>query len=38
MQFLNKRIYMNEILNSTGMIIANGVIGRIHMANSSIFF
>lgn len=35
MQFLNKRYYFNELIDTTGMILTSGVIGRAHMANSS---
>ncbi|KAI6199874.1 Ectonucleotide pyrophosphatase/phosphodiesterase C27A7.1 [Aphelenchoides besseyi] len=35
MQSLNKRIYLNEQLDITGAITVNGVIGQIHVGNSS---
>lgn len=38
MQVLNKRIYLNELLNTTGMLVTNGVVGRIHVVNSCIFY
>lgn len=35
MQFLNKRFFLNELIDTSGMLFANGVIGRAYMANSS---
>uniref|UniRef100_A0A914EIC5 Uncharacterized protein n=1 Tax=Acrobeloides nanus TaxID=290746 RepID=A0A914EIC5_9BILA len=35
MQPLNKRVYVDEILDSKGLIVANGVVGRIYTANST---
>jgi len=35
MKFLNKRVYLNETIDTSGMVVANGVVGRIHMANST---
>lgn len=37
MQFLNKRLYADELINTAGMIVASGAVGRIHLGNSSWF-
>uniref|UniRef100_A0A7E4ZZ53 NUC domain-containing protein n=1 Tax=Panagrellus redivivus TaxID=6233 RepID=A0A7E4ZZ53_PANRE len=36
MQFLHKKVFVDRTVDINGMIVANGVIGRIHMANSTI--
>lgn len=38
MQVLNNRIYVDELINSKGMLVANGVVGQIHMLNSCNLF
>uniref|UniRef100_A0A915DIR1 Extracellular Endonuclease subunit A domain-containing protein n=1 Tax=Ditylenchus dipsaci TaxID=166011 RepID=A0A915DIR1_9BILA len=35
MQFLNKRYFVNEMVDTRGMAITAGVMGRIYMANST---
>lgn len=35
MQFLNKRYFVDEMFDTDGMVITAGVMGRIHVANSS---
>ncbi|KAI1723325.1 type I phosphodiesterase / nucleotide pyrophosphatase domain-containing protein [Ditylenchus destructor] len=35
MQFLNKRYFVDEMFDTDGMVITAGVMGRIHVANST---
>uniref|UniRef100_A0AC35GVL6 Uncharacterized protein n=1 Tax=Panagrolaimus sp. PS1159 TaxID=55785 RepID=A0AC35GVL6_9BILA len=35
MQFLRNKIFVDQVIDSKGMIVATGVVGRIHLANSS---